>query len=150
MAESVYSREQVELWDKNLDEIASRPRTTFTKRQVVEELIDTIEKALTTRSYAEVASSLGEWGLEITEGSLKQYVSRYRKSSRAKASAAGRKRASEKTKVSDSADAVNGTDGRSPVGGVKQAVDARESRREAVRAASKRKPKNFIDMPDEL
>ena len=59
MAESVYSREQVELWDRNLDEIASRPRTTFTKRQVVEELIDTIEKALTTRSYAEVASSLG-------------------------------------------------------------------------------------------
>ena len=150
MAESVYSREQVELWDKNLDEIASQPRTTFTKRQVVEELIDTIEKALTTRSYAEVATSLGEWGLEITEGSLKQYVSRYRKSSRAKASAAGRKRASEKTKVSDSADAVNGTEGRSPVGAVKQAVDARESRREAVRAASKRKPKNFIDMPDEL
>ena len=150
MAESVYSREQVELWNRNLDEIASQPRTTFTKRQVVEELIDTIEKALTTRSYAEVASSLGEWGLEITEGSLKQYVSRYRKSSRAKASAAGRKRASEKTKVSDSADAVNGTDGRSPVDAVKQAVDARESRRDAVRAASKRKPKNFIDMPDEL
>ena len=49
-----------------------------------------------------------------------------------------------------SADAVNVTEGRSPVGGVKQAVDARESRREAVRAASKRKPKNFIDMPDEL
>ena len=89
MAESVYSREQVELWDRNLDEIASRPRTTFTKRQVVEELIDTIEKALTTRSYAEVASSLGEWGLEITEGSLKQYVSRYRKSSRAKAACGG-------------------------------------------------------------
>ena len=150
MAESVYSREQVELWDRNLDEIASRPRTTFTKRQVVEELIDTIEKALTTRSYAEVASSLGEWGLEITEGSLKQYVSRYRKSSRAKAAAAGKKRAAGKKESTAGADAVNGTDGRSPVGGVKQAVDVRESRRDAVRAASKRKPKNFIDMPDEL
>ena len=149
MAESVYSREQVERWAHKLDEIASHPRTTFTKRQVVEELIDSIERALTTRSYAEVASSLGEWGLEITEGSLKQYVSRYRKSNRVKAGMTGKKRSSLKK---DSADgekavgekAVNISVGRSPV------ARARESERYEERAVNQRKPKNFIDMPEEL
>ena len=149
MAESVYSRKQVELWENKLDEIASRPRTTFTKRQVVEELIDSIERALTTRSYAEVASSLGEWGLEITEGSLKQYVSRYRKSSRAKVGAAGKKRSSPKKETVGDGKAsgektVNVSVGRSPV------ARARESRRSGEKAASQRKPKNFIDMPEEL
>jgi hypothetical protein len=91
MAEAVYSREQVELWQKNLEEIAQEARTTFTKKQAVEELIDTIEKALLTRSYDEVASGLKAWGLDISAGSLKQYVTRYRRSHPARAAAGGRK-----------------------------------------------------------
>ena len=97
MAEALYSREQVELWQKNLEEISQQPRTTFTKKQVVEELIDTIEKALLTRSYDEVASGLKEWGLDISAGSLKQYVTRYRRANPSKASANSRKR-SDKSK----------------------------------------------------
>ena len=91
MAEAVYSRKQVEQWQQKLEEIAAAPRTTFTKKQVVEELIDTIEKALETRSYLEVAEGLKDWGLDISEGSLKQYVSRYRRSRRPKAASSGRK-----------------------------------------------------------
>lgn len=86
MAEAVYSRKQVEQWHQKLEEIASAPRTTFTKKQVVEELIDTIEKALETRSYLEVADEMKDWGLDISEGSLKQYVTRYRRTHGAKAS----------------------------------------------------------------
>lgn len=92
MAEAVYSRKQIEQWQQKLEAIASVPRTTFTKKQVVEELIDTIEKALETRSYLEVADGLKDWGLDISEGSLKQYVSRYRKTHRAKAASSSRKR----------------------------------------------------------
>ena len=80
MAEVFYSKEQVDRWQKNLEEIAQEPRTTFTKKQAVEALIETIEMALLTRSYDEVATGLKEWGLEISAGSLKQYVTRYRRS----------------------------------------------------------------------
>ena len=80
MAEDLYSLAQIEQWQKNLAAIAQTPRTTFTKKQAVEALIDHIEKALETRSFDEVASGLKEWGLDIPAGSLKQYVARYRKS----------------------------------------------------------------------
>jgi hypothetical protein len=83
MAEALYSREQIELWQTKLEAIAQKPRTTFTKKQAVEALIDTIEKALETRSFDEVATGMKEWGLDISTGSLKQYVSRYRKAHRA-------------------------------------------------------------------
>ena len=79
MAEPVYSREQIEQWQQKLTDIAQLPRTSFTKKQAVEELIDTIEQALKTRSYREVAAGLKDWGLDITEGSLRQYVTRYRR-----------------------------------------------------------------------
>lgn len=79
MAETVYSKEQIEQWYTNLEEIALKPRTIFTKKQAVEALIVPIEKALKTRSYAEVAKGLEAWGLEISEGSLRQQVSRYRR-----------------------------------------------------------------------
>ncbi len=92
MTEALYSREQVERWQKSLEEISQKPRSTFTKKQAVEELIDTIEKALATRSYDEVASGLKEWGLDISAGSLKQYVTRYRRSHQSKTSAGNRKR----------------------------------------------------------
>ncbi|MEM8504938.1 MAG: hypothetical protein AAF716_17515 [Cyanobacteria bacterium P01_D01_bin.1] len=105
MADAVYSREQVELWQKNLEEIAQEPRTTFTKKQAVEELIDTIEKALLTRSYDEVASGLKEWGLDISAGSLKQYVTRYRRSHPSKAAANSRKRSGKSKKKKSAAGA---------------------------------------------
>lgn len=105
MAEAVYSREQVELWQKNLEEIAQEPRTTFTKKQAVEELIDTIEKALLTRSYDEVASGLKEWGLDISAGSLKQYVTRYRRANPSKATANSRKRSGKSKKKKSAAGA---------------------------------------------
>jgi hypothetical protein len=92
MADSVYSREQVDSWQRKLEEIALLPRTTFTKVQVVEALIDTIEKALEARSYEEVARGLKDWGLDISAGSLKQYVTRYRRSHKSRAGATGRKR----------------------------------------------------------
>lgn len=94
MAEQTYSRQQVESWQSKLEDIAVLPRTTFTKRQAVEEMIDSIEKALLARSYAEVAAGLSEWGLDISEGALKQYVTRYRKAMADKGGkSSGRKRA---------------------------------------------------------
>ena len=42
-----------------------------------------IEKALITRSYQEVADTLREDGLDISVGSLSQYVSSYRSANRA-------------------------------------------------------------------
>lgn len=106
MADALYSREQVELWQKNLEEIAQEPRTTFTKKQAVEELIDTIEKALLTRSYDEVASGLKEWGLDISAGSLKQYVTRYRRSHPSKVAVGSRKRSGKAKKKKSAAGAA--------------------------------------------
>lgn len=100
MADAVYSRDQVERWQEKLEKIAVLPRTTFTKKQVVEELIDTIEKALATRSYDEVAKELAADGLEISAGSLKQYVSKYRRSHKTtRPVATGRKRATKAKQV---------------------------------------------------
>ena len=99
MAEPVYSRQQIEQWQRKLEEIAQKPRTTFTKKQAVEALIDQIEKALTTRSYEEVAAGLKSWGLEISAGSLKQYVTRHRRAHKTGGKTASRKRAAKPTKA---------------------------------------------------
>ncbi|MEO0707579.1 MAG: hypothetical protein AAF050_18200 [Cyanobacteria bacterium J06649_5] len=80
MTDVLYSREQVEAWQQNLEKIAQLPRTSFTKKQAVEALIKDIEAALKNRSYQEVAKTLKKDGLDITAGSLKQYVTRYRRS----------------------------------------------------------------------
>ena len=98
MADALYSRDQVDDWQHKLEVIAQQPRTTFTKRQVVEELFDTIEQALETRSYKEVADSLEDWGLDISEGALKQYLARLRKARKTKAASAGRKRSAQTQK----------------------------------------------------
>ena len=95
MAEPVYSKQQVEQWQQALSVMAQKPRTTFTKKQVVEALIEDIEAALVTRSFREVAAGLAENGLDISEGSLKQYVARYRRS-RNKGQAKGQKKADKK------------------------------------------------------
>ena len=141
MADVVYSKEQVELWQKNLEEIALEPRTTFTKKQVVEELIDTIEKALLTRSYDEVATGLKDWGLEITAGSLKQYVTRYRRANPSKASANSRKR-SDKARQKKRA-----------AGAAAKASQATTTEREKETSENKQgdhtKPARFIGMEEE-
>lgn len=79
MAESIYSRNQIEQWGENLKELKQQPRTDFNKKQAVEELMEIIEDTLETRSYREVANGLSKWGLEVSEGSLKKYVSTYRR-----------------------------------------------------------------------
>lgn len=104
MTETIYSREQIERRDKNLKELKQRPRTEFNKRQALEALMDTIENTLESRSYREVASGLRDWGLDISEGSLKKYVSTYRRENAAKKST--RKR-SERNKAASVNSAVS-------------------------------------------
>lgn len=100
MADAVYSRDQVERWQQKLEKIARLPRTTFTKKQVVEELFEGIEKALETRSYDEVAQALAADGLDISAGSLTQYVSKYRRSHKTtRPVAIGKKPATKAAKV---------------------------------------------------
>jgi len=106
MADELYSRDQVDDWQHKLEVIAQQPRTTFTKRQVVEKLFDTIEQALETRSYKEVAHSLSDWGLDISEGSLKQYLARLRKARKTQTASASRKRSTQTQKSVASSDQV--------------------------------------------
>lgn len=111
MADALYSRDQVDDWQSKLTVIAQQPRTTFTKRQVVEELFDTIEQALETRSYKEVADSLEDWGLDISEGALKQYLARLRKARKTRAASASRKRSAQSQKsVASSGQVEKGVD----------------------------------------
>ncbi|MEL6456093.1 MAG: hypothetical protein AAFQ40_15425 [Cyanobacteria bacterium J06623_5] len=143
MADVVYSKEQVELWQKNLEEIAQKPRTTFTKKQAVEELIETIEKALATRSYDEVASGLKEWGLDISAGSLKQYVTRYRRSHSSKAAANSRKRPSKlKRKKRASSSAAKAGSTAAPADVDKELA--------ATKQSDHKKPGRFIEMDEDL
>lgn len=79
MAIEEYSSEQIEQWREQLEELATQPRTVFSKKQAVEALIEPIEQTLSVHSYEVVAQQLHAWGLEITAGSLKQYVTRYRR-----------------------------------------------------------------------
>jgi len=143
MAEVVYSREQVERWQKNLEAISKSPRTTFTKKQAVEELIDTIEKALATRSYDEVATGLKEWGLDISAGSLKQYVTRYRRSHPSTAATGSHKRpgkSKQKRKASSSAAKASST-----------ATNAEVEKGESVaKKSDSKKPSRFIEMDEDL
>lgn len=79
MPETVYSLTQIEDWQSKLHDFAKTPRTRFSKQQAVVALIDVIEEALQLHPYAEVAEKLQEWGLDISSGSLKQYVNAYRR-----------------------------------------------------------------------
>lgn len=140
MAEVVYSRDQVERWNKKLEQIALLPRTTFTKKQVVEELIDSIEKALQTRSYEEVAKALAADGLDISAGSLKQYVSKYRRTHKTKPVATGRKRLAKEKKVAPK----EGPSGQSAIKGAVNDLEPQET------VASARKAKRFVEMAEDL
>ncbi|MEL6556435.1 MAG: hypothetical protein AAFQ63_23720 [Cyanobacteria bacterium J06621_11] len=147
MADVVYSKEQVELWQKNLEEIAQKPRTTFTKKQAVEELIETIEKALTTRSYDEVASGLKEWGLDISAGSLKQYVTRYRRSHSSKAAANGRKRPSKSKQKRSATGAASSS--ATEAGSTAATADV-EKEQVAAKKSDLKKHSRFIEMDEDL
>ncbi|MGB3295699.1 MAG: hypothetical protein WBB01_22170, partial [Phormidesmis sp.] len=80
MTEAVYSRKQIDEWQTKLAKLAEKPRTRFTKKQAVETLIEQIEQALMSHPYDQVAENMKEWGLDISPGSLKQYVNAYRRS----------------------------------------------------------------------
>ena len=144
MAEAVYSRKQVERWQKNLEEIALEPRTTFTKKQVVEELIDTIEKALLTRSYDEVATGLKDWGLEITAGSLQQYVTRNRRAHLAKTSGNSRKRSGTAKKKK------RATDTTSKAGSTAATVEREKEGQSAAKKDTRKQSSRFIEMDEDL
>lgn len=139
MTDAVYSRDQVDRWQEKLEKIAVLPRTTFTKKQVVEELIDTIEKALTTRSYKEVAEALAADGLDISEGSLKQYVSKFRRSQKTKSVAAGRKRTARAKKNNSNQHSAQKS-------GANKSAQAQAQKK----VASNRTPNGFLEMAEDL
>lgn len=134
MAEDLYSREQIELWQSKLEAISQKPRTMFTKKQAVEELIDTLEKALETRSFEEVATGLKEWGLDISAGSLKQYVTRYRRSHRAASSRKGASHTKKKGGVRATA----------------QVDSAAAEGKSNEKPGSSSKPSRFLEMAEDL
>ncbi|NET37834.1 MAG: hypothetical protein F6K19_38495 [Cyanothece sp. SIO1E1] len=86
MTPSAYTTEQVEQWRQQLEDLARQPKTQFSKKEVVEALIEPIQQALAIHSYEQVAQSLKQWGLDITAGSLKQYVTRYQRQRHSKRS----------------------------------------------------------------
>lgn len=139
MTDAVYSRDQVERWQEKLEQIAVLPRTTFTKKQVVEELIDTIEKALDTRSYDEVAKALAAEGLDISGGSLKQYVSKFRRSQKTKSVATGRKRVARAKK-----------DGSTQHSAKEKDVDTSVRAKAQKTVATNRTPNGFLEMAEDL
>ena len=143
MAENVYSREQIEQWQQKLAEIAQKPRTTFTKKQAVEALIEQIEKALTTRSYEEVAAGLKSWGLDISAGSLKQYVTRYRRAHKTGSKPASRKRAAKSTK------AIATQPPRRPPETVPAKAEQSSAILEAQRRVQMQVPSGFVEMDEE-
>lgn len=79
MSDTFYSREQVSTFQQHLEAAAKAPRTRFTKQQAIEAIAESVIEALKTRTYQEIADMLAEGGLEVTAGSLKQYVSRYKR-----------------------------------------------------------------------
>lgn len=79
MVETVYSREQIDDWQSALKDFAKTPRTQFTKRQVVEAMMSEIEEALKNHSYAEISEKLIDSGLDVSRGTLQQYVNAYRR-----------------------------------------------------------------------
>jgi hypothetical protein len=76
MAQDTYDLNQVIDLREMLTALAAEPRTSFTKKDVVADLLDEITAALSSHSYETVADKMRTWGLDITAGSLKQHVTR--------------------------------------------------------------------------
>jgi hypothetical protein len=96
MAQDTYDLNQVIDLREMLTALAAEPRTSFTKKDVVADLLDEITAALSSQSYETVAANMRTWGLDITAGSLKQYVTRLSRERKRKPSGkcrSGRKKA---------------------------------------------------------
>ena len=161
MADSFYAPNQVHDWQSKLTSLAQKPRTRFTKKQAVEAMIEEVELALVSHPYEEVAENLKQWGLNITAGTLKQYVNAYRREHTAEKAAPARKRSSQngKQKKTNASAASTGekekgkaTGGRSHSTSRKATKSDDDNWTADFNQSSKanRKPKNFIDMPEEL
>ena len=163
MTEVVYSLQQIEDWQTQLQAFAKTPRTRFSKRQAVEAMIEDIEAALQSHPYEEVAEKLKDWGLDIAAGSLKQYVNAYRRAQAEVIGGATRKRSGKKTQKK----AKKGTAGKatvrsqksvenaSPDGDVNNTVnaaaDAADNNTDNRTArVSNRTPDGFLEMAEDL
>lgn len=155
MADAVYSLEQIEGWQSQLQDFAKTPRTRFSKKQAVEALIEDIEAALLAHPYDEVAEKLKGWGLDIAAGSLKQYVNAYRRAHGNDADSSARKRSGKKTKKKA---AVNNATGRAQATSdkanqveVKSTVKATTaSAGNRTQRATNRTPDGFLEMAEDL
>ena len=161
MADSFYVPNQVSDWQSKLTGLAQKPRTRFTKKQAVEAMIEEVELALVSHPYEEVAENLQQWGLDITAGTLKQYVNAYRREHSAEKAAPARKRSSQNDKkkktVSSVASTVQPEKGKAASGrshsASNQAAEASDDNwtlNSNQSSKANRKPRRFIDMPDEL
>ncbi|MEL7226946.1 MAG: hypothetical protein AAGL17_19455 [Cyanobacteria bacterium J06576_12] len=155
MADAVYSLNQIEGWQSQLQDFAKTPRTRFSKKQAVEALIDDIEAALKSHPYDEVAEKLKDWGLDIAAGSLKQYVNAYRREHGDESGSSARKRSGKKTSKKAT---VNNSAGRSQSGSddgrdedEKTTVNAKTKGADnRAKSATNRTPNGFLEMAEDL
>lgn len=160
MTETIYSLEQVNDWQSKLADLAQKPRTRFSKKQAVEAMIEQVELALQSHPYDEVADSLKQWGLDIAAGSLKQYVTAYRREHCSEATVPTRKGSGGKGKKKSKA---KSSKGRSPSANDKAADavaansaasgysdNAASSSKNRAKSASDKKPSGFLEMAEDL
>ena len=159
MAEVVYSMQQIEDWQTQLQAFAKTPRTRFSKRQAVEAMIEDIEAALQSHPYEEVAEKLNDWWLDIAAGSLKQYVNAYRRALAEENGGTGRKRSGKKSQKRSRKKTAGKAAGRSqrrtenasPDGGVNSSVNsAADASNNRTSRASNRTPDGFLEMAEDL
>ena len=161
MADSFYVPNQVHDWQSKLTGLAQKPRTRFTKKQAVEAMIEEVELALVSHPYEEVAENLKQWGLDITAGTLKQYVNAYRREHGDDKTTPARRRSSQNGKKKKTASSATSTvqpekgkavSGRSHSASNQAAGTSDDNWTLDSNQSSKanRKPRRFIDMPEEL
>lgn len=167
MAEVVYSIQQIEDWQTQLQAFAKTPRTRFSKRQAVEAMIEDIEAALQSHPYEEVAEKLKDWGLDIAAGSLKQYVTAYRRAQAEETEGTSRKRSGKKSQKRSKKKTARKAAGRSQAGTenaspdsdvnstVNNAADASDNPTEnrtnnRTGWTSNRTPDGFLEMAEDL
>lgn len=157
----IYSIKQVDVWGNQLKDLAKKPRTRFSKKQVVEALIDEIEEALEAHSYEEVAENMKEWGLDIAAGSLKQYVNGCRREQHEGTDKFTRKRPSSKSRNKlrkpTEAPIQNKTEaatekhhGNASLDTDKQSTQGDSGQARATSRESTRAKRRFTEMPEEL
>lgn len=159
MSETVYSITQIEDWHSKLHDFAKTPRTRFSKQQAVVALIDGIEEALQLHPYAEVAEKLQEWGLDITPGSLKQYVNGFRRaqagehsssSSSTRRKAAAKKSSQKKTIAASKSDRSEKTTAPAVNAQTDNAARGLQKNRTTSARAALKKNNKFLEMDEDL